>query len=178
MTLDKALEVAEMWKRMLEPHCERIEIAGSVRRKKPEVKDIELVCIPKEVGGSDLFGGEYKYRSDAFVDVFNAAVSHNLIQVLKGHPREGKYVQIFVEGYNIKIDIFIASKTNWGFIYAIRTGSGDYSHKVLGYAWTQHGYHGQDGHLYRGNRRIDVPEEEDLFRLIKVPFIEPQLREV
>ncbi len=47
MQLDKALEIAEKTKELLAPYCERIEIAGSIRRKKPEVKDIELVAIPK-----------------------------------------------------------------------------------------------------------------------------------
>lgn len=34
-----ALAVLEL----LRPHCIRIEIAGSIRREKPEVKDIEIV---------------------------------------------------------------------------------------------------------------------------------------
>lgn len=47
-----ALVIAEKIKAQLAPHCDRIEIAGSIRRKKPEVKDIEIVVIPKpyEVG--------------------------------------------------------------------------------------------------------------------------------
>lgn len=47
MKLDKALEIAERIKELLAPYSERIEIAGSIRRKKPEVKDVELVAIPK-----------------------------------------------------------------------------------------------------------------------------------
>ena len=31
------------------PYCERIEIAGSVRRRRPQVNDIEIVCIPKTI---------------------------------------------------------------------------------------------------------------------------------
>jgi len=29
----------------LKPYCLQIEIAGSIRRKKPDVKDIELVAV-------------------------------------------------------------------------------------------------------------------------------------
>jgi DNA polymerase/3'-5' exonuclease PolX len=47
MKLEQALEIAEKVKALLAPHCERIEIAGSIRRKKPDVKDIEIVAIPK-----------------------------------------------------------------------------------------------------------------------------------
>lgn len=47
MKLAQALAIAEKVKALLAPHCERIEIAGSIRRKKPDVKDIEIVAIPK-----------------------------------------------------------------------------------------------------------------------------------
>lgn len=47
MKLEQAQSIAEELRRELEPGCERIEIAGSIRRKKPEVKDIELCLIPK-----------------------------------------------------------------------------------------------------------------------------------
>ena len=47
MNLQQAQQIAERIKSELAPHCDRIEIAGSIRRKKPEVKDIEIVCIPK-----------------------------------------------------------------------------------------------------------------------------------
>lgn len=39
-----ALEIYEL----LKPHCERIKIAGSIRREKAFVNDIEIVCIPKK----------------------------------------------------------------------------------------------------------------------------------
>ncbi len=47
MELYKTLQIAEKVKAQLAPHCERIEIAGSIRRKKPDVGDIEIVAIPK-----------------------------------------------------------------------------------------------------------------------------------
>jgi len=47
MPFVEALAAACAIKEMLAPYCERIEIAGSVRRKKPYCKDIEIVAIPK-----------------------------------------------------------------------------------------------------------------------------------
>jgi DNA polymerase/3'-5' exonuclease PolX len=38
----QALAIAEQTRTALAPYCERIEIAGSIRRQKPQVKDIEL----------------------------------------------------------------------------------------------------------------------------------------
>src|SRR5258708_19958012 len=40
----------------LAPHCERIEIAGSIRRGKHTVKDIDLVVIPKMTSPDTLYG--------------------------------------------------------------------------------------------------------------------------
>lgn len=52
--------VARELRDLLEPACERIEIAGSVRRMRAEVKDLELVAIPRMETrpGIDLWGSE------------------------------------------------------------------------------------------------------------------------
>jgi len=47
MKYSEILLIAEQVKAELQPHCIRIEIAGSIRRKKPECRDIEIVAIPK-----------------------------------------------------------------------------------------------------------------------------------
>ncbi len=47
MMHDRALAIAAKIRTELEPFCDRIEIAGSIRRKKPNVKDVEIVAIPK-----------------------------------------------------------------------------------------------------------------------------------
>lgn len=55
---------------LLNPFCDRIGVAGSVRRKKSIVKDIELVIIPKKViEKAGLFGDEeiISYPLDNFI---------------------------------------------------------------------------------------------------------------
>ncbi|MES1181962.1 MAG: hypothetical protein ABUL44_04115, partial [Flavobacterium sp.] len=47
MEYSKAKSIADKAILLLKEHCIRIEIAGSIRRKKSEVKDIEIVAIPK-----------------------------------------------------------------------------------------------------------------------------------
>lgn len=51
MTLIDAQALAQSVVFALAPHCERIEIAGSVRRMKAYLDDIDIVCIPR---GKDL----------------------------------------------------------------------------------------------------------------------------
>ena len=49
MKYSLALEYAQEIKEILSPFCERIEIAGGIRRQKEEPHDIEIVCQPRSL---------------------------------------------------------------------------------------------------------------------------------
>lgn len=160
MNYEEALKIAEKIKAQLAPHCERIEIAGSIRRKKPEVGDIEIVAIPKPYD----------------IGLFESGISPivNQWKKVKGEL-PCKYTQrILPEG--IKLDLFFAEPDNWGNIFAIRTGSAPYSHLELASRWSSMGYKSDGGYLFKDGERIAVREEEDLFKLLRIPFVEPEQR--
>jgi DNA polymerase/3'-5' exonuclease PolX len=162
MELQKALNIAEKVKSLLAPHCERIEIAGSIKRKKSNVKDIEIVAIPKP------------FQTGLFESGIATVV--NKWDKVKGEL-PCKYTQrILPDG--IKLDLFFAERGNWGLIYAIRTGSAEYSHKVLATEWVKRGYKSEGGYLLYNGRKILVLEEKDLFKRIGVPFVEPEFRNI
>ena len=162
MIYEQAYEIAEKTKALLAPHCERISIAGSIRRKKPFVKDIEIVAIPKPYD----------------IGLFESGIATIVNQWPKVRGElPCKYTQrILPEG--IALDLFFADKDNWGLIYAMRTGSADYSHQVLATAWVKRGFKGEEGYLCSNGKRISVPEEKDLFRLIGVLYVEPEKRNI
>ena len=167
MQIAMATAIAERVKGELAPYTERIEIAGSVRRRKPEVKDIELVAIPRQVV-SDLFGDETEACPD-----FCAAV--NWWPAIKGTPN-GRYTQrVLPDGINL--DLFIVDADTWGYTMAIRTGSADYSAHVLGTRWASLGYTSRESVLYRYGRPTYIREETDLFALLGLPWTEPWDRE-
>jgi len=151
-----ALETLEQ----LKPHCERIEIAGSIRRKKVEVGDIELVITPKP------------YSTGLFESGIATIV--NKWEKVKGEL-PCRYTQRVLPS-GIKLDLFFAEKENWGLVYALRTGSADYSHKVLANGWVRQGFKSEGGYLFRDGERYEVKEEKDLFKLIGVRYIEPENR--
>jgi len=160
MKLQKAKEIAQKTLKVLKQHCERIEIAGSIRREKPEPNDIEIVAIPKPYG----------------VGLFESgiAIVVNKWQKVKGEL-PCKYTQrILPEG--IKIDLFFATPDNWGLIFALRTGSKDYSHKVLASRWVQFGYKSENGMLIRDGKIYPVREENELFEMLGLEWVEPRLR--
>ncbi|MCD4680675.1 MAG: hypothetical protein K8S00_09845 [Bacteroidales bacterium] len=163
MKLQNALKIAEIIKSKLAPHCDRIEIAGSIRRKKPLVKDIEIVAIPKP------------YYTGLFENGIAKVI--NQWPKLKGEL-PCKYTQrLLPEG--IKLDLFFAKPDNWGLIFAIRTGSADYSYNVLAKGWVRNGYKSEGGYLYRDGQRIEVPEEIKLFNLIgMLHVVDPELRNI
>lgn len=159
---EDALRIAQTTLEQLRPHCVRAEIAGSIRRKKSEVGDIEIVIIPKP------------YELGLFESGIASVV--NKWKKVRGEL-PCKYTQrILPEG--IALDLFFAEEDNWGNIFAIRTGSADYSHKILATQWVKRGFKSIDGYLWREDERYDIREESDLFRLIGIPHIEPEYRNI
>lgn len=51
-----ALYVAKWLVGEMSGACERIEIAGGLRRGKADVHDMEIIAIPKTTAATDLFG--------------------------------------------------------------------------------------------------------------------------
>lgn len=167
MELEMARGIARSIIDQLAPFCERIQIAGSIRREVPEVGDIELVVIPATVEEpvGDLFGEKKRVRHPGFVRVVDSFAK------IKGDAAEGKYMQRQAAG--IAVDIFTATKDSWGYILAIRTGPAEYSHEVLAKQWVARGFRGHEGSLYRGNLKAKVPEEHDLYRMLGLTFQQP-----
>jgi DNA polymerase/3'-5' exonuclease PolX len=152
----------------LRDYCERIEIAGSLRRMKPTIGDIEIVCIPKIVQGLDLFGGPGE-RINLLEEQTRG------YHILKGGP---KYKQIQLK--SIKLDLFIATPETWGMIYVIRTGCADFTHWLVtprqkGGALPSN-MRAADGRLWMGNTALDTPEERDVFDTLRLEWIEPEQR--
>jgi len=154
----------------LQPHCERIEIAGSIRRKKPMCGDIEIVCIPKIRPVS----------TGLFVDDFAATILQ--WPKVRGEP-DGRYTQRLYpidDTHNFKLDIFICEPANWGYIYFIRTGSASFS-AWAARRWKKAGYEGQQGQLVRlmDKKVMELREEADLFKLLKIDmhYLDPFNRE-
>lgn len=166
MKLQAAKAIADHLVEQLAPHCIRIEIAGSIRREKPEVKDIEIVAIPKP------------YEIGLFESGIATVV--NRWEKVKGEL-PCKYTQRIIRSETpIKLDLFFATPDNYGLILAIRTGSAEYSHQVLALGWSKKGYESVDGILHHKAskwKRI-ISEEWQLFSLLDLKMPHPRDREV
>ncbi len=159
MELSKALHIAEHVKNLLAPHCLRIEIAGSIRRKKDQVKDIELVAIPKP------------WATGLFLD--GIAVPLSNWQKIKGdveNSTDVKYTQRILPNGAV-LDLFFAEPGNFGWILALRTGSKDFNQHVMLPALKRNGYTSNGGWLYWHNKREPTREENRVFQLAGMPHL-------
>ena len=168
--LSEAKRIAEDIIKVLAPLCERIEIAGSARRKKAEVGDIELVAIPKP--SHDMFGNELP---DHLLDF---ASWHLLGRVeSNGH----KYKKIILDA-GPQLDLFIVTPpAQWGVIFMIRTGPAEYGHAIVtprvhGGLLPSH-LRVREGAIWLNELApLETPEESDVYNLLGIPYVEPEAR--
>lgn len=163
--LAEALNIATGIVAELGPHCERIAIAGSIRRQRPTIGDIETVCVPTPYDASPLF------RSGI------ATVVEQWPKVKGDLPC--RYTQR-LHPSGMKLDLFMPDPAGFGMQLAIRTGSAEWSHRVLAAAWVRVGYKSIEGILHdiHTGRAVPTPTERELFELIELPWAEPADREV
>ena len=185
-----ALEVARQIVAELEPVCEpaRVKVAGSLRRRKPEVGDIEIVAAP-------AFRSEGLW-SDVQVDVLEerleqlAADGFLTPRPVENHRRDGSIdVQFKVgrsakllEAQGIPVDLFVVRPpAQWGVIFALRTGPGDWNTRLVTECQAI-GRRLRDGQVEAWDAAttrwlpIVTPEEPDFFRAVGQPWLEPQER--
>jgi len=148
-----ARNLAELLILDLLPGCTRVEIAGSVRREKPEPHDLEIVVIPKSsfVPTGNLFGEMSELECDHFEPAFMSLLERGeweLDPVLKRDGPHYKRLRHVTSG--MCADVFLTTKRGWGGAMAIRTGPADFSQALVTLARRQ-GKHMADGYLIHGH---------------------------
>lgn len=183
LPLVAARELAAELVQLLEPACERIAIAGSVRRGCADVGDIELVAIARRRATLDLFGGAagdginvLDERCDELLSA--ATFAHRLDR--NGRRAYGeRYKRLSYRG--VAVDLFATQAATWGLILAIRTGPSAFSHRLVTPrrqgGLLPHQFRVADGlRLIDGDELVPTPTEEDVFRLVGLPWIRPEDR--
>lgn len=181
--LAEAREAAEALVEILRPACERIEIAGSIRRGKAAVKDIEIVAIPLRQEQAEGLWGDV-----ASIDLLEerlvtlATDGTVTLRLVKMHRADGsiEYGQRNGESYKaleyrgIPVDLFLVhpGRSDWGVIFTIRTGPAEWSHRLVTDCQRLL-RRGAGGRLYRSGQHYPCPEERDFFEGIGQAWIDP-----
>lgn len=180
----KAYVLAEKLAQRLERSCEKLQIAGSLRRRVKLVHDIEIVVVPVLEELPDLLGDTHALRS-RLDDTLDELIEERVLRSFPGAKNGPRMKQFAVQPLGIKVDLFIVlPPAQWGTILAIRTGPAHYSHwlvsrREIGGGLPNH-LRVKDGAVMTlyGSNVIETPTEESFFALLgidKVP--EPELRQ-
>lgn len=173
---DVALEVVGY----LEPECERVVMAGSVRRQTPEVKDLEIVYLSKEIPMQTLFegvGDTYAGADVAIDDMVAAGVLAWDREMKRNGPRYKRLIHV---ESGLVVELFRAFPDNWGYILALRTGPSEFN-KI----WASHPWHGgilpvdyklAHGYVWHLGQKVAIPDEATFFELLGLPCWAPEAR--
>ena len=154
MELEKAKAIADSVVEALEPYCERIQIAGSIRRRKATVNDIDLVLVPQDRWNLDsalLRMGNYKMSG---------------MKITR------------VEMDSINLDIYFATPETFATLLLIRTGSAQNNIRLAILA-KKRGWHlaaSGDGLFDENNRRIAGDSEESIYQALGLRYQAPEER--
>jgi len=179
---DQAMSVANALVALLRPHVTQIEIAGSLRRGKLEVSDIEILFVPTTQTSPDgLFDTLTVDLADAYIESlyksgligkrFNSAG-----YIAAWGPKNKLGIHI---PSGIPVDLFATTAENWAVSLVIRTGSLETNLKLTTGAHKMgrslHAY-GSGISVHSTGERIQARTEQEVFDLCGVPYIEPSKR--
>jgi len=160
-------QIAEKVVGELAPFCEQIAVAGSIRRLRPMVGDIDIVALPK----ADQVHA-FRVRCQQ-----STALEKDGDQEMVVRLKNGVQLDIWIAHRGSK-DFFNPGPGNFGSLLLCRTGSIAHNiflvnqAKALGLRWNPH--HGVfDGH----GRCLAAETEEEVFKALGLGFVPPERRE-
>ena len=200
-TLAEADRIAASIVECLEPYCQRVCVAGSIRRRAETIGDVALVVIAagrQQVVGlfEDLALTPSVPPVDCLDEALSSLLEHGQVQKRrdqKGRTFWGSSDKRILWRYGaastdwIGLDVFGATDPTWGVKLALRTGPWQFAKRLVTYAGG--GRDGvlpgqleyKDGGLWRfdrGARRsfVPTPDEATFFRELGLPYLPPEYR--
>jgi len=176
INLSDAETIANKVKQHILSAMDRVEIAGSIRRHKEIVGDIEICGIPGD-----------RSRLINLLDDLGQHIKPGVPGIVPWIPKiDAKYLRVrLTEGMNL--DVFLGTQQNWGGLYMMRTGSGASPDGNSFHGFIP-GIFGRWKKLSGGGRMTDcmptmpsgeqlwIPEEQDFFDILEMDFVPPHER--
>jgi DNA polymerase/3'-5' exonuclease PolX len=206
MKLEIAKVLAHDLLKELRPYCSKGEIAGGIRRGKAEPHDIELVLQPREEQAfgylnpvdqamHELVADGEVQLGDPHIQVRRDPETGQEREITCKAPFSEKYYRVKYRSQ--KVDVFVVTPpAEWGTAFLIRTGDGGHNIWMVKQGWSR-GIYFRDLRLVQhvdsqgryipkgvdlgeGARTfslvIPTPEEEDVFKALRLPWKDPKER--
>lgn len=172
-----AQEAALVLKRYLESACSRIEIAGSLRRRKRLVHDIELLYVPifeDQKNPSDMFGSIRANLVDQKLAELLVMGTITRRKTKLGSHVWGEKIKLAVHRpTGIPVDFFSINESGWFSYLVCRTGPAQHNIRLAMAAKAR----GMKWEPYEGLRTNGTTQsctsEEDLFERVGWKYCEP-----
>src|SRR5208283_1597704 len=149
-------------KAAVEPLCEKLEVAGSIRRQKSKVHDIDFVAFTK---------------NDADWQKINEK-----LKKLKAKPNcsGNSVIKAFLPCQNglFQVDFYRAKPSTFGIHLLVRTGSAEHNVWLAGCAISKGMRIKYSEGLIKDNSVIAGETEKGVFEALDLPFPSPSEREI
>ena len=171
LQLADADKLAERIAAEIIPFCERLDIAGSIRRRRPVVGDIDIVVLPKHGQEQDIL----------------TRCKRVTTTITGGRPGQENHIFLLPNG--VQIDLFIAKPeraslletvpSNYGSLLLCRTGSVRHNIWLIDYC-KRHGRYKWNPHygLFEAGLCVAAADEQDIFRTLSLDYVPPENREL
>ncbi len=158
MTLSQAIQVADEFVSALKtlPEISRLSVAGSLRRKKETVRDIDILVISQ--------------KPQKIMDVFSRLPNVGTV-LAKGETKSSVRTKD-----DVQVDCRVEEEKSFGAALLYFTGSKNFNIKLrqlankLGLKINEYG-------VFRKDKFVCGRTEEEIFKILNMPYIEPELRE-
>jgi DNA polymerase/3'-5' exonuclease PolX len=162
LDLAEAEKTAEYVKSTVNVHCDLIEVAGSIRRQRPKVHDIDFVVVTKSDVEWQRLGEELK-RLKAKPNCSGNSVIKALL------PCQGGLFQV---------DFYRAKPSTFGIHMLIRTGSAEHNMWLAGDAISKGMRIKYSEGLIKDGNVIAGEDEKEVFIALGLAYVLPSEREI
>ena len=154
IALERAEKIAEAVVKRLAPYCKKIEVAGSVRRRKEWVNDVDICLIP--------------------LDPWN--LHQEILRLGQVRMSGNKIRRVMVGG--TQVDLYFADEQTWATLLLIRTGSAENNIRLCSRA-KKKGWHlaaSGDGLFNEREERIAGDSEQSIYQALGLSYQKPEER--
>lgn len=149
-------QLANNLKRRLKPLTKKIEVAGSIRRKKNVIRDLDIVLVPTN----------------------RKQIKHEIMQMGMPIKSGENIISRTIDG--IQVDFYIATPKEWGAMLLFLTGSRQFNIASRSIAKKKYNLSLTQTGLYTADKKILISSksEKEIFNFLRREYIPPKMRSI
>jgi DNA polymerase (family 10) len=187
--LGRAWAVADSFVALLKdiPGVARVEPAGSLRRGKETIGDVDILVAMKKGHDQDAGVVAEAFRTaPGVVQVLVAGDNKSSVRVALNHDTARWKAEEGAKGPAVQVDLRVLPLTSWGAALMYFTGSKEHNVRLrerankMGLTLNEWGLFPDDGEpapQNRGIKAVASATEEEIYQALGVPWVAPEMRE-